>query len=250
MDEHKHACNFINRVGEIGYTRFGTPMKIIEYNSGGDITIEFQDEHRVIKHCSYGKFILGSAKNPYDKSIYREGYIGEYAPTKINKKEVKAYRIWTGIIRRCYSDEIKNTHVAYEGCSVSEEWKNYSNFYTWYTNNFYNCSSEVEVDKDIFINNNKVYSEQTCLIVPGEINKFCQKSKNIGCYPSSSKKRWYARLQHSGEMIHIGVFDDTLEAQLAFLTLKNKIFQDLVDKYRKEVPPELYTKLKSSTIVG
>lgn len=250
MVEHEHAYNFINRVGEIGHTRYGTPMKIIEYNSAGDIIVEFQDDHRVKKHCSYGKFVLGSAKNPYDKSIYGEGYLGEYAPTKINNKEIKAYRIWADIIRRCYSNEIKSTHVAYKECTVSEDWKNYSNFYKWYTDNYYLCISDVEVDKDILIGNNKIYSEQTCLLVPGEINKFCQKSKNIGCYLSPNRKKWCVKLHHSGKHIHLGRFDNILDAQSVFIDFKNEVFQSLVEKYYSELPSDIYSKLKNSKIVG
>lgn len=65
------------RLGEIGYNIYGTPMKIIRYNKSADIDIEFQDEFHYIKqHQSYSNFRLGCIKNPYDKNICGVGYMG------------------------------------------------------------------------------------------------------------------------------------------------------------------------------
>jgi hypothetical protein len=245
----KHAHNWIDRTGEININRFGTLMKIIKYNTAQDVIIEFQDEHRIQKSIYYNDFLTGKAKNPYDKSIYGEGFLGENAPTEQNNNKIKEYSIWTDILRRCYSDKYKYTFIAYKNCTVSEEWKNYSNFYKWYKENLYKCTDELEVDKDILSIGKKIYSKETCLLIPREINRFCEASKMGGCYLTINN-RWSARLHHKSEHIHIGNFKTFEEAEIEFLKRKNKIYQELVEKYREELPSGVYNKLKNAKLRG
>ena len=52
-------------------------MKIVEYNGHRDVLVEFQDEHKARVHTAYGNFIRHSVRNPYDKTVYDVGYLGE-----------------------------------------------------------------------------------------------------------------------------------------------------------------------------
>ena len=58
-----------SRLGEIRYNTFGTPMKIIEYRSHGDITVEFLDQYRIQKNTTYSNFKIGQVRNPYDRNV-------------------------------------------------------------------------------------------------------------------------------------------------------------------------------------
>lgn len=245
----KHACNFIDRTGEINNNKFGTPMKIIEYNSREDVTIEFQDEHKLQKRVHYKSFVSGSVRNPYDKTLYGEGFLGEGAFSQINKKKVKAHGVWREIIRRCYSDENKKTQASYKDCVVSEEWKNYSNFYKWYEDNLYECSDQLEVDKDILSKEEKIYSKETCLLIPRKINRFCLESKRGGAFLTPCN-RWSAGIHRRENYIHVGNFDTFEEAEKEFIKCKNAVFQNLVEKYKKELPKHIYDKLKDAKLKG
>jgi hypothetical protein len=249
MINNKHAHNWIDRTGEIGYTKYGTPMKIVEYNRTSDILIEFLDNYRIQKHTSYEKFINRNVKNPYDRSLYGIGFLGEGGLAVQNNKKTKEYRAWSSMIYRCYYKKYKYTFAAYKDCEVSEEWENYSNFYKWYSQNKYKCSDNLEIDKDILSNGNKVYSSETCLLVPKRINNFCQASKQGGCYLTKSNT-WAARLNHNKQNIHIGVFKSFKEAEDAFLLYKNSILQNLVEKYKTEIPKDTYNKLKNAKLRG
>lgn len=55
----------------------------------------------------------------------------------------------------------------YEGCTVCDEWLYFSNFKKWFDENYI---EGFQLDKDIIIRGNKVYSPQTCCFVPKEIN--------------------------------------------------------------------------------
>ena len=82
----------IERLGEENYNNFGTLMKIVEYKNAKDIIVEFQDEHKIKIHTRYGDFKRGKIKNPYDKSVYGVGYVGEGKyKSRVNGKITEAY---------------------------------------------------------------------------------------------------------------------------------------------------------------
>ena len=85
-----------NRLGEINTNRFGTIMKIIEYNKAINIVVEFKDKYKYKKKTKKKKFKDGEVSNPYDKSFYGVGFlgIGEY-----NTKDL-AFKYWSTMIQR------------------------------------------------------------------------------------------------------------------------------------------------------
>lgn len=82
------------------------------------------------------------------------------------------------MMNRCYGDKHKYSQYSYKGCTVCEEWHNYQNFAKWYEDNYYNCEEELELDKDIIIYGNKLYSPETCLFVPKLVNTSYRYSMN------------------------------------------------------------------------
>ena len=50
------------KIGEIRNNNSGTPMKIIDYKSTSDITVEFLDENHYTKHTAYTNFVRGNVK--------------------------------------------------------------------------------------------------------------------------------------------------------------------------------------------
>lgn len=53
-----------SRLYEEKYNNQGCLMKIIECNSGTNIIVEFQDEHKTRVHTNYNNFQKGIVKNP------------------------------------------------------------------------------------------------------------------------------------------------------------------------------------------
>jgi len=51
--------------------------------------------------------------------------------------------------------------------NISEEWKNYQNFKLWFDSNYF---KKCQIDKDLKIPGNKIYSIYTCTMVPSCIN--------------------------------------------------------------------------------
>ena len=82
-------------------------------------------------------------------------------------KKDTAYKIWTSMIRRCYSDKYHKCKPTYIDCEVCAAWRYYSNFEKWYNENY---REGYVLDKDILIQGNRTYSPQTCCFVPPYIN--------------------------------------------------------------------------------
>lgn len=163
----------------------GSGATCVEYNNCNNITIRFDDSEMTM-HTRWDHFIQGTFSSPFDKTHYG-GYIGFYNKNRDLDKQ-KAYNTWLCILKRCFDEKFKEENPTYKNASMCDEWMNYSNFYNWiinqknydkWNNNFGWC-----VDKDILIKGNKVYSPDTCCLVPHKVNVlFCKNDKHRGHLP-------------------------------------------------------------------
>lgn len=91
--------------------------------------------------------------------------------TPINKTKEKfkyqAYRSWSRILERVYSEAYHKRNPTYKDCTVCKEWLTLSNYIKWYEKNYI---EGYHLDKDILVHNNKHYSPNTCVFVPKDIN--------------------------------------------------------------------------------
>lgn len=111
---------------------------------------------------------------------------------------------------RCYSKGFQNKNSNYKGCTVCDEWRNLSVLSNWYLKNYYTVPNErMELDKDILVKGNKIYSPTTCVFVPQRINTLFVKSNHIrgkfpiGVYYDNSKKKYIANLTYKGEKFEV-----------------------------------------------
>ena len=118
--------NEINRIGETNISNEGYEMEIIEYKNNKNIIVEFQDEYKAKVHTQYSHFKKGNVKNPYDKSVFGVGYIGEGKyKVSINGRNTKIYRRWQNMLKRCYDPYHLNKEPTYIDCYVCKEWHNF-----------------------------------------------------------------------------------------------------------------------------
>lgn len=175
----------VYRLGETKTNYQGCLMKIIEYNRSDDIIVEFQDDYKADVHSTYRNFTLGKIKNPYYPSVYGVGITGNKYPKSIDGKHTKEYSVWHGMIGRCYYEKYRNNNIAYKDSICCEDWLLYENFYEWLHSqeNFdkWLVGNKWAIDKDILIKGNKIYSPETCCLVPQNVNSlFTKCDKNRG----------------------------------------------------------------------
>lgn len=181
------------RLGQERLNNQGCLMRIIEYNNAHDVMVEFIDEYKAKIHTEYKHFLSGSVKNPYFRSVFGVGMIGEKYPMSINGKMTKEHFTWRGIISRCCDNKRKERYPAYDDVTCCEEWLNFDNFYEWLHSqpNFEKWlnGNRWAVDKDILVKGNKIYSPDTCCLVPENVNLlFTKRDKYRGDLPIGVRK--------------------------------------------------------------
>ena len=234
-----------NILGEIRKNNKGTEMKIIRYNKSDDIDVMFLDEHSyVAQNVTYLNFKRGQIKNPFDKSIYGIGYLGDGDnQTKINGKRVRAYNVWHEMIARCCEESRAFKYSAYYGiCTVCQEWLCYNTFADWYEKNKYECEGRLHLDKDILYPGNKVYSPYTCLLVPQYINVLFINKTNQRGLPNGiieCKGGYLAKYDHKD----LGIYNTVEEAYRIQTNKKKEEIIKIANEKKLELPNIVYEAL-------
>ena len=245
--------NIKERLGEIKVSNEGYEMKIVEYKDVHNIIIEFQDEYKAKIRTQYSAYKNGSIKNPYHPNVCRVGYLGQgkYKPS-INGKKTKCYKTWQSMLERCYDPYIINKNLTYKDCFVCEEWHNFQNFAKWFYKHYYEIEGErMCLDKDILFKNNKIYSPETCMIVPERINMlFIKSDKSRGDYPigvcwhkNANKFMAYCQILNKNnktESRYLGLYKTSKEAFLIYKQFKENYIKQIADEYKDLIPKELY----------
>ena len=157
----------------------------------------------------------------------------------------ESYLKWHDMIHRCYNEKFHKRQPQYMGCTVCEEWLNYSNFKVWYDQNRIKGMA-LDLDKDILFKGNKVYSPETCCFVPHAINTlFLNGKKNRGDLPlgvhfDKSKGKYRAEMSFMGEPIKLGWFDTAEAAFTRYKEYKEDFIQDLAEQYKDIIPYKVY----------
>ena len=240
----------INRINELAYNKQKLMMKIIKYNGNNDIDIEFENGW-IARNRSYFDFKKGSIKNPYCPSVYGIGFLGEGEYSAgLNKRHTKEYVLWKNMLKRCYDNDYQEKLPTYKGCSVCKEWHNFQNFAKWFNENYYEVDDErMELDKDIFVKDNKIYSPSTCCFVPQRINKLFTKRQNKrGDLPIGLKYNKKLKIQVScdtgnGRRKHLGYYDTETEAFQVYKEFKENYIKQVADEYKDKIPEKLYNAL-------
>lgn len=156
--------------------------------------------------------------------------------TTINGKQLHCpyYQKWQNMLARCYSKKLHTKYPTYVGCEVSEEWKTFSNFKAWMENQDWEGK---QLDKDILIPNNKLYSRDTCVFVDSAVNTFlvdCSSARGkflLGVNWLKQRKKFQALCgDGNGKQVHLGLFADELEAHLAWKAYKHERACKLADE--------------------
>lgn len=159
----------------------------------------------------------------------------------------KSYIRWHDMIHRCYNKKFHERQPQYKECTVCEEWKNYSIFKKWYNENYYTIGNEqMDLDKDILFKKNKVYSPDTCCIVPHGINTLFINGKKkrgdlpVGVHFDTDKKRYRAQMNYLGKMTKLGTFKDSIDAFERYKEHKEELIKDMAEKYKSMIPDKVY----------
>ena len=243
----------INRTGYETYNNFGSKMIITKYNNAHDIDVYFSEYDWTFNHTEYGAFKKGNIKCPYERRVFGVGYLGDGKyKVKENGKTTKCYETWHSMLRRCYYPKYQEKYPTYKDCDVCEEWHNFQNFAKWYNDNYYEIEYKVMcLDKDILSKGNKIYSPETCIFVPNEINLlFVKRDKSRGNDHIGICKRpsgnYQVRCNNGEGLDYLGTYSTKEKAFEVYKQYKEKYIKDVIDSYEGRIPEPFYNRLREA----
>lgn len=144
------------------------------------------------------------------------------------------YRRWSNMLRRCYAESSKRDDPTYEDCYVCDEWLYFSKFKAWMEQQDW---QDKQLDKDLLVQGNRVYSGEACVFVEQSLNLLLRDNAAIrGKY--SLGVSWYARdsnyhaqIKVKGKQIHLGYHTSELDAHRAWQKAKRQLLLNEVGKH-------------------
>jgi len=147
------------------------------------------------------------------------------------------YLKWTNILKRCYSKSVLQRYPTYRGCSVCEEWKTFSNFMAWMKSQPWEGK---QLDKDILVPGNKVYSPETCVFVSGKLNNLLHRNPTtrgkdpLGVRFHKDQKRFEAQIKKFGKHTHLGFFYTPEEAHEVYKKERTKYILEVAENLTED----------------
>ena len=251
--KYLNDVNYKDCVGKVYKSKSSGDFKVLKYNDRANVEIQFlKTGFETVARLNHIR--NGEVKDPYSPSVYGIGVVGTKYPSRVNGVHTKEYVLWNNMLMRCYSDTYQKKHPTYKGCEVSDNFKSYEYFYEWCHNKigFDNDGNgnPFQLDKDLLVKGNKVYSENTCVFIPSGINSLLTKSTAsrgehlIGVYWSKTANAFVARVNKSKRgSEYLGLFKTEIEAFNAYKQAKENYIKELANKWKDKIDPRAYKAL-------
>jgi len=223
--------------------RFGD-VEIVEYINSKRATIKFINTGYTVEE-NWSAIRSGHIRDRLLPTTCGFGFI-DVEGASIGRNMTKEYRLWNDMINRCYNEKELNRNPTYKDCHVSEDWRYLSNFKEW-------CNQQIgfdqdgwQLDKDILIKGNKLYSEATCCFVPPEINTLILKADRIrgkypiGVYEDKQAGKFKVRISVEGKHKHVGRYYCEKEAFYAYKVAKEAYIKEVANKWKGQIDPRVY----------
>jgi hypothetical protein len=186
------------------------------------------------KEIPASKLSLSKRKLVYGVGLNDADYA---VTTKLNSITLRCpiYVKWLNMLNRCYSGK----YPTYADCYIASEWLVFSVFKLWMES----CDwKEKDLDKDLLVQGNKMYSSGTCLFIDKKINVlFITSVATRGCYRlgvSFHKREGKFRSTCSdgnGGSVYLGDFVSDELAHKAYKKYKYNLIKELASKQDEPV---------------
>ena len=236
-------------IGKVFKSLNSGDFKIVKYNDSRNVEIQFlKTGYEMVARLDHIK--SGNVKDPYAPSVHGIGVSGTKYPSRVNGVLIKEYGLWSNMLERCYNDVYKKKKPTYESCEVSDNFKSYEYFYEWCNNQFGFNNKDWQLDKDLLIKGNKVYSENSCVFIPQEINTLLTKREAsrgehlIGVSWCRRDKAFKARVnKNKGKQEHLGLFKTETEAFNAYKVAKEAFIKEQANGWKGKIDGRAYEAL-------
>lgn len=229
-------------IGDVFTNNNNFKVVVIEINSYKDILVQFEDGEFL--KTRKDSLLSGRFGKPSNKIVSGIGL----NDLKLSVHDPIYYR-WKLMLNRCYSKKYEGRNKCYETVEVCKNWWKISGYKKSIDRMFNSdklSDNDFVVDKDILNKSNKIYSEETCCIVPKEINAvFIRPLKTKGQFPTGVHFRkdinkYVSRITMYGKRTELGKFDTILEAFNVYKEAKENHVKNLANKWRGKIDEKVY----------
>lgn len=249
---HKHSINkCIELLGKEFNTTKSGKCFVIGYKNRDNVLVAFYNPVCFVK-TTLVLLRKGKVKNPLMPHVLGVGVIGigKYD----SRKDNKVYALWCNMLTRAYDHKLHIKQPSYKDVTVCKEWLDFQNFAEWcYGQKFFNFKDDndrsYQLDKDLLIKGNKVYSPETCCFVPHEINSLLPLRKSLrGKYPigvsySKQNRKFDMCLSHLGKKLSRSFHDTPEEAFQAYKKAKESCIKEVAEKWKDRIDAKVYQAL-------
>ena len=247
--KYLNDVNYKDCVGKVFKSLNSGDFKVLKYNDAKDVEVQFLNTG-FESTVQLGHIRNGKVKDPYSPSVYGVGILGTKYPIGVSGVITKEYELWCHMLERCYSDAYKKKKPTYEGCEVSNNFKSYEYFYEWCHNQIGFGIEGFELDKDLLIKGNKVYSEDSCVFLHKDINLLLTKRTAsrgeylIGVCWDKKASAFVAKVsKNKGKREHLGYFKTEMEAFNAYKKAKEAFVKEQATKWKGKIDVRAYEAL-------
>jgi hypothetical protein len=105
----------------------------------------------------------------------------------------------------------------------------------------------MDLDKDILIKGNKVYSPETCIFVPQKINSIIAYRNSSTDSPSGVSYHKRDKIYFSycndgkGKLKHLGTYECEKNAFIVYKKFKENVIVQTANEYKQKIPTKLYS---------
>ena len=164
-----------------------------------------------------------------------------------------AYKAWSGILQRAYSQKFHAANPTYVGVTVCKEWHSFRAFRAWWLDNY---RDGFQCDKDLMSPGNREYAPYSCVYVPKWLNTFTIDCGAVrGEFPigvsihKTGKYRSRCCNPITGKRHNLGLFNTPEEANEAWLDFKLSI-ADRLKKEMDRIDQRIYNNVRTIIIVN
>ena len=244
--ERNEICK-LKYEGKVFQTKFNGDVVVLQYENSKNVKVKFLDTGNIVT-TSASHLNAGLIKDKQRPSVCGVGICDILCSR--GGESTKEYVHWAEMLNRCYSKARKRTARSYSSCEVSETFKYLSKFSKW-------CNEQIgfnfkddkgkpfQLDKDILIKGNKIYSEETCAFVPQEVNLlFVKREKSRGDCPIGVRfykgSGMFRAIYNHKQSEH---FKTPEEAFCVYKEAKEAYVKEVANKWKDQIDPRVYEAL-------
>lgn len=163
--------------------------------------------------------------------------------SSLNNRPTKYYKMWSSMLHRCYSPLSLELKPTYGQVTVEGSFLEFQKFCDWLDIHYVDGWS---LDKDYLFPGNQIYREERCCFVPMIINTQLNHNRiSRGPWPTGvtqcSTGKFLAKISRDRRTLNIGRYDTPESARSAYLLAKRAYLDELCERYRDRLSPEVVT---------